>query len=89
MQTINLSIQYAYSCQGEDASQSLSLDSLRFEFSTIRAVTNDFSNANMVGHGGFGSVYKVTKQCSFLLCSRRTIHAHGLAPKSWQYQVAT
>ncbi|KAI8542228.1 hypothetical protein RHMOL_Rhmol08G0122000 [Rhododendron molle] len=42
----------------EDASQSLSLDSLRFEFSTIRAVTNDFSNANMVGHGGFGSVYK-------------------------------
>ncbi|XP_058194579.1 cysteine-rich receptor-like protein kinase 26 isoform X2 [Rhododendron vialii] len=43
---------------GEDASQSLSLDSLRFEFSTIRAVTNDFSNANMLGHGGFGSVYK-------------------------------
>lgn len=37
------------------------MDSLRFDFATVRAVTNDFSNANKLGHGGFGSVYKVTK----------------------------
>ncbi|KAH7859235.1 hypothetical protein Vadar_033446 [Vaccinium darrowii] len=43
---------------GEDVSQSSSSDSLKFEFATIRAVTNDFSNANMLGHGRFGSVYK-------------------------------
>ncbi|KAG5561404.1 hypothetical protein RHGRI_004438 [Rhododendron griersonianum] len=37
---------YIVNSRDEDASQSLSLDSLIFEFSTIRAVTNDFSNAN-------------------------------------------
>ncbi|KAF5944960.1 hypothetical protein HYC85_019037 [Camellia sinensis] len=40
----------------EDASQSV--DSLRFDFATIRVATNDFSNANKLGQGGFGWVYK-------------------------------
>ncbi|KAI7999845.1 Cysteine-rich receptor-like protein kinase 25, partial [Camellia lanceoleosa] len=40
----------------EDASQTV--DSLRFDFATIRVATNDFSNANKLGQGGFGWVYK-------------------------------
>lgn len=34
-------------------------DSLQHDFERIRAATNDFSEANKLGQGGFGSVYKV------------------------------
>ncbi|CAA2967485.1 receptor kinase At4g00960 [Olea europaea subsp. europaea] len=34
------------------------VESLCYEFDTIRAATDDFSNANMLGQGGFGIVYK-------------------------------
>uniref|UniRef100_A0A7N2R6C0 Uncharacterized protein n=1 Tax=Quercus lobata TaxID=97700 RepID=A0A7N2R6C0_QUELO len=34
------------------------LEALKFNFSTIKAATNNFSNANKLGEGGFGSVYK-------------------------------
>ncbi|XP_030968656.1 putative receptor-like protein kinase At4g00960 isoform X2 [Quercus lobata] len=35
-----------------------SVESLQFDFSTIRVATNDFSEANKLGQGGFGVVYK-------------------------------
>ncbi|RVW87102.1 Cysteine-rich receptor-like protein kinase 26 [Vitis vinifera] len=34
------------------------LESLQFQFSTIRVATDNFSDANKLGEGGFGSVYK-------------------------------
>ncbi|EYU27843.1 hypothetical protein MIMGU_mgv11b018840mg [Erythranthe guttata] len=34
------------------------LESLQYVFSTIKAATNDFSDNNKLGQGGFGSVYK-------------------------------
>ncbi|KAF9589076.1 hypothetical protein IFM89_018807 [Coptis chinensis] len=33
-------------------------DSLQFDLNTIRAATDDFSDANKLGEGGFGAVYK-------------------------------
>ncbi|KAJ4703257.1 Receptor-like protein kinase [Melia azedarach] len=36
----------------------ISAESLQFDFSTIRVATDDFSDANKLGQGGFGSVYK-------------------------------
>ncbi|KAK2644335.1 hypothetical protein Ddye_019530 [Dipteronia dyeriana] len=33
-------------------------ESLQFDFNTIRIATDDFSNANKLGQGGFGAVYK-------------------------------
>ncbi|KAJ0837084.1 putative protein kinase RLK-Pelle-DLSV family [Helianthus annuus] len=35
-----------------------SSESLQYNFSTIKAATNDFSENNKLGHGGFGVVYK-------------------------------
>ncbi|KAL2931583.1 LysM domain receptor-like kinase 4 [Bienertia sinuspersici] len=34
-------------------------ESLRFDFKTIRSATNNFSQHNKLGQGGFGGVYKV------------------------------
>ena len=34
------------------------VESLRFDFSTIEAATQKFSEANKLGEGGFGEVYK-------------------------------
>ncbi|XP_059436764.1 cysteine-rich receptor-like protein kinase 10 [Corylus avellana] len=35
-----------------------SVESLQFNFGTIRAATNNFSDANKIGKGGFGVVYR-------------------------------
>jgi len=32
---------------------------VQFAFATIRLATNNFSDANKLGQGGFGTVYKV------------------------------
>lgn len=34
-------------------------ESLQYDFNTIKVATNDFSEANKLGRGGFGAVYKV------------------------------
>lgn len=36
-------------------------ESLLFDFGTIRAATNEFSDSNKLGQGGFGAVYKVQR----------------------------
>ncbi|OIT26564.1 cysteine-rich receptor-like protein kinase 10 [Nicotiana attenuata] len=43
------------SIRGDDISTA---ESLQYDFSTIRAATDNFSNANKLGQGGFGPVYK-------------------------------
>jgi hypothetical protein len=34
-------------------------ESLQFNFDTIKEATDDFSDSNILGQGGFGTVYKV------------------------------
>lgn len=48
------------SCEGYEG-ETRTLESLQFQFSTIRVATDNFSDANKLGEGGFGSVYKVIK----------------------------
>lgn len=38
------------------------VESLQFDFKTIEAATNKFSEENRLGEGGFGAVFKVSKQ---------------------------
>ncbi|MFS7952779.1 putative non-specific serine/threonine protein kinase [Helianthus anomalus] len=35
------------------------LESFQYDFSIVKAATNDFSIENKLGWGGFGAVYKV------------------------------
>lgn len=37
----------------------ITTEQLQFDFNTIRIATNDFSDSNKLGKGGFGFVYKV------------------------------
>ena len=41
------------------------VESLQFDFATIEAATNKFSDDNKLGRGGFGEVYKVWNYYSF------------------------
>ena len=35
-------------------------ESFQYDFSTVQVATNDFSEDNKLGVGGFGAVYKVS-----------------------------
>lgn len=45
---------------GETTNEDLELP--LFDFTTLVVATNNFSNANKLGQGGFGCVYKVKKK---------------------------
>lgn len=46
----------------EDADGIVSVESLEFNLNSIRVATENFSDANKLGQGGFGIVYKVKKK---------------------------
>lgn len=41
-----------------------SAEALQFDFGSIKVATNNFSDENKLGRGGFGVVYKVRKLTS-------------------------
>ncbi|KAK3431816.1 hypothetical protein EUGRSUZ_E03585, partial [Eucalyptus grandis] len=43
--------------EGEAADEISTVESLQFDFDTIREATDNFSNSNRLGQGGFGAVY--------------------------------
>lgn len=45
--------------QDDDDEETKLVESLQFNFDTIRDATNDFCDSNKLGRGGFGVVYKV------------------------------
>jgi hypothetical protein len=53
----NLNVLTCPSCEAVD--EIISAESLQFDFATIRVATKNFSDANKLGQGGFGVVYKV------------------------------
>ena len=48
-----------YMCVCIAGNEITSIESLQFDLATIKAATNQFSDDNKVGRGGFGEVYKV------------------------------
>jgi hypothetical protein len=45
----------------EAAGEITNVESVQFDFSTIRSSTDNFSDENKLGKGGFGEVYRVGK----------------------------
>jgi len=50
----------------EIAKEITTAESLQFDFGTIETATKKFSKDNKLGEGGFGEVYKVLDEHSFL-----------------------
>ncbi|XP_018504855.2 cysteine-rich receptor-like protein kinase 29 [Pyrus x bretschneideri] len=58
--------------EDKDNSDEISfVESLKYDFDTIRSATDDFSDANKLGSGGFGAVYKGRLQNGQLIAVKR------------------
>ena len=55
------------SCSGKSVDEIRSVESFQLGFGTIKVATDDFSDANKLGQGGFGVVYKVNLTLSIAL----------------------
>lgn len=53
--------------EGTLADDISTVESLQYEFSTIRAAINNFSNDSKLGESGFGPVYKVISNKACLM----------------------
>jgi len=62
----------------EDGSEIKIAESLQFNFDTIRVATEDFSDSNKLGQGGFGAVYRVSNAVQF----RHTSLKHAITAVS-------
>ncbi|XP_026444326.1 putative receptor-like protein kinase At4g00960 [Papaver somniferum] len=65
-----------------------SAESLQFKFSTISAATNNFSDANKLGRGGFGIVYKGTLTDGQEIAVKRLSENSGQGEKEFKNEVA-
>ncbi|KAK6264904.1 hypothetical protein SCA6_020338 [Theobroma cacao] len=61
--------------------------SLQYDFSTIRAATDDFSDANKLGQGGFGAVYKGTIGSEELIAVKRLTTNSGQGDLEFKNEV--
>ena len=62
----------------EDEDETKPIESLPFNFNTIRLATDNFSIANKLGQGGFGSVYKVNNFNVMLKTLSKCFYIYGL-----------
>ncbi|KAI7736936.1 hypothetical protein M8C21_020837 [Ambrosia artemisiifolia] len=58
-----------------------------YEFSKLREATNDFSEENKIGHGGFGSVYKGELQDGRIIAVKRLSRDSGQGEQQFKNEV--
>ncbi|XP_058769616.1 cysteine-rich receptor-like protein kinase 44 [Vicia villosa] len=62
-------------------------ESLQFNFDTIQVATNNFSEANKLGHGGFGIVYQGTLSTEQVIAVKRLSKGSGQGDSEFQNEV--
>ncbi|KAJ0239579.1 Gnk2-homologous domain-containing protein [Hirschfeldia incana] len=65
-----------------------STDSLQLDYRTIQAATNDFSESNNIGRGGFGEVYKGTFPNGTEVAVKRLSKTSGQGETEFKNEVA-
>ncbi|XP_022866219.1 cysteine-rich receptor-like protein kinase 15, partial [Olea europaea var. sylvestris] len=63
------------------------IESLQYDFSTIRAATDNFSDANKLGEGGFGIVYKGKLPKGNEIAVKRLSHDSGQGDLEFKNEV--
>ncbi|XP_057961617.1 cysteine-rich receptor-like protein kinase 25 isoform X4 [Malania oleifera] len=71
----------------ESGSEIATIESLQFDFVTIKAATNNFSNDNKIGEGGFGVVYKGTLPNGQEIAIKRLSKASGQGAEEFKNEV--
>ncbi|XP_075667170.1 cysteine-rich receptor-like protein kinase 25 isoform X2 [Castanea sativa] len=69
------------------ASELTTVDSLQFDFGTIEAATNKFSDDNKIGEGGFGKVYKGTLPSGQVIAVKRLGKSSGQGVEQFKNEV--
>ncbi|KAM3749422.1 hypothetical protein ACB098_05G183900 [Castanea mollissima] len=69
------------------ASELTTVDSLQFDFGTIEAATNKFSDDNKIGEGGFGRVYKGTLPSGQVIAVKRLGKSSGQGVEQFKNEV--
>ncbi|KAK8292786.1 hypothetical protein V6Z11_D06G142700 [Gossypium hirsutum] len=72
----------------KDKSKARTMNSLQYDMSTIEAATDNFSDANMIGVGGFGSVYKGTLSNGQQIAVKRLSRSSKQAAEEFKNEVA-
>ncbi|XP_030968423.1 cysteine-rich receptor-like protein kinase 10 [Quercus lobata] len=69
------------------ASELTTVDTLQYDFGTIEAATNKFSDDNKIGEGGFGKVYKGTLPSGQVIAVKRLGKSSGQGVKQFKNEV--
>ncbi|XP_062160727.1 cysteine-rich receptor-like protein kinase 25 isoform X2 [Alnus glutinosa] len=71
----------------ENANEITSIESLQFDLATVKAATNQFSEDNKVGSGGFGEVYKGTLPNRQEIAVKRLSRSSGQGAEEFKNEV--
>ncbi|KAJ9566436.1 hypothetical protein OSB04_002402 [Centaurea solstitialis] len=73
--------------EDQDMNEISTIESLQYGFGIIRVATNDFSETNKLGQGGFGSVYKGKLQNGQEIAVKRLVMGSGQGEQEFKNEV--
>ncbi|XP_021723257.1 putative receptor-like protein kinase At4g00960 [Chenopodium quinoa] len=77
----------AQNANRQDVDHLITAESLQYDLDTLEDATNNFSNNNKIGEGGFGGVYKGTLQKGQEVAVKRLSKSSGQGNKEFENEV--